>query len=137
MKQQSLSTKITIIFVFSLILLCMFFVLLLKYQNEKSIEEMKQRQFQSVNYLFTLYRNNFTPANIEDYFHTFGLKKVENPRLKNAVLKRGVVVFQKRINFKRFSSIKYNEKYYLLIDNMFASILLESNEPKKAMSIFG
>ncbi len=98
---------------------------------------MKQRQFQSVNYLFTLYRNNFTPANIEDYFHTFGLKKVENPRLKNAVLKRGVVVFQKRINFKRFSSIKYNEKYYLLIDNMFASILLESNEPKKAMSIFG
>ncbi len=130
MKRQSLGTKITIIFVFSLILLCMFFILLLKYQDEKNIEEIKQRQYQSVNYLFTLYKNNFTPANIEDYFHTFGLKKVENPALKAAVLQQGVVVFQKRINFKRFSSIKYNGKYYLLIDNMFASILLEAQEIK-------
>ncbi len=130
MKKQSLGTKITIIFVFSLILLCMFFVLLLKYQDEKNIEAIKQRQFQSVNYLFTLYKNNFTPANIEDYFHTFGLKKVENSNLKEAVLKQGVIIFQKRINFKRFSSIKYNGKYYLLIDNMFASILLEGEDIK-------
>jgi len=125
--RQSLSVKITIIFVFSLILLGMFFILLLRYQEESNIENMKQRQFQSVNYLFTLYRNNYTPRNIEAYFNTFGLKKVQNQTLKDAVLKKGRVLFQKSINFNRFSSIKYNERYYLLVDNIMASVLLESS----------
>ncbi len=128
--RQSLSTKITIIFVFSLLLLGMFFTLLVKYQDEKNIEYMKQRQFQSVNYLFTLYRNNYTPKNIEEYFHTFGLKKIENSVLKKLILTRGVVLFRKTINFNRFSSIKYNDRYYLLVDNMMASVLLESQGAK-------
>lgn len=128
--RQSLSTKITIIFVFSLLLLGMFFTLLVKYQDEKNIEYMKQRQFQSVNYLFTLYRNNYTPRNIEEYFHTFGLKKVENPALEKLIITKGVVLFQKTINFNRFSSIKYNDHYYLLVDNMMARVLLESQEVK-------
>ena len=128
--RQSLSTKITIIFVFSLLLLGMFFTLLVKYQDEKNIEYMKRRQFQSVNYLFTLYRNNYTPKNIEEYFHTFGLKKIENTVLKKMILAKGVVLFQKTINFNRFSSIKYNDRYYLLVDNMMASVLLESQGVK-------
>ena len=128
--RQSLSTKITIIFVFSLLLLGMFFTLLVKYQDEKNIEYMKQRQFQSVNYLFTLYRNNYTPRNIEEYFHTFGLKKIENSVLKKLIITKGVVLFQKTINFNRFSSIKYNDRYYLLVDNMMASVLLESQGAK-------
>ena len=128
--RQSLSTKITIIFVFSLLLLGMFFTLLVKYQDEKNIEYMKQRQFQSVNYLFTLYQNNYTPRNIEEYFHTFGLKKIENSVLKKLIITKGVVLFQKTINFNRFSSIKYNDRYYLLVDNMMASVLLESQGAK-------
>ena len=128
--RQSLSTKITIIFVFSLVLLGMFFTLLVTYQDEKNIEYMKQRQFQSVNYLFTLYRNNYTPKNIEEYFHTFGLKKVQNPTLEEAVLSKGVVLFRKAINFDSFSSIKYNDRYYLLVDNMMARVLLESQGMK-------
>jgi len=128
--RQSLSTKITIIFVFSLLLLGMFFTLLVKYQDEKNIEYMKQRQFQSVNYLFTLYRNNYTPRNIEEYFHTFGLKKIENSVLKKLIITKGIVLFQKTINFNRFSSIKYNDRYYLLVDNMMASVLLESQGVK-------
>ncbi len=128
--RQSLSTKITIIFVFSLLLLGMFFTLLVKYQDEKNIEYMKQRQFQSVNYLFTLYRNNYTPRNIEEYFHTFGLKKIQNSVLKKLIITKGVVLFRKTINFNRFSSIKYNDRYYLLVDNMMASVLLESQGVK-------
>ena len=128
--RQSLSTKITIIFVFSLLLLGMFFTLLVKYQDEKNIEYMKQRQFQSVNYLFTLYRNNYTPRNIEEYFHTFGLKKIQNTVLKKLIITKGVVLFRKTINFNRFSSIKYNDRYYLLVDNMMASVLLESQGAK-------
>ncbi|NOX14604.1 MAG: HAMP domain-containing histidine kinase [Epsilonproteobacteria bacterium] len=124
--KQSLSTKITIIFVFSLILLGMFFTLLFKYQEESNIENMKRSQFQSINYLFTLYRNNYTPRNIEEYFHTFGLKKVDNPTLRKAVMAQGTVLFQKTINFNRFSSIKYNEKFYLMVDNITTSVLLES-----------
>ncbi len=124
--RQSLSTKITIIFVFSLLLLGMFFTLLVKYQDEKNLEYMKRRQFQSVNYLFTLYRNNYTPKNIEEYFHTFGLKKIENSVLKKLIITKGGILFRKTINFNRFSSIKYNDRYYLLVDNMVASVLLES-----------
>ena len=128
--RQSLSTKITIIFVFSLLLLGMFFTLLVKYQDEKNIEFMKQRQFQSVNFLFTLYQNNYTPRNIEEYFHTFGLKKIDNIALKNLIIAKGEVFFQKSINFNRFTSIKYNDHYYLLVDNLVSSVLLESQDTK-------
>ncbi|WP_331775611.1 ArsS family sensor histidine kinase [Sulfurospirillum sp. 1612] len=131
MREQSLSSKITIIFVFSLILLGMFFVLLLKYQEEKNIEHMKQRQFQSINYLFTLYRNNYTPRNIEEYFHTFDLKKVENPSLKQAVLDQGTIIYRKSINLNRFTSIEYNDKYYLFIESIMTNVLLESNSTVK------
>lgn len=127
MREQSLSTKITIIFVFSLVLLGMFFILLLKYQDEKNTEHLKQRQFQSINYLFTLYRNNYTPRNIEEYFHTFDLKKVENPTLKQAVLDQGTIIYRKSINLNRFTSIEYNDKYYLFIESIMTNILLESS----------
>ncbi|MDX1809449.1 MAG: ArsS family sensor histidine kinase [Sulfurospirillaceae bacterium] len=132
MKEQSLSTKITIIFVFSLVLLGMFFILLLKYQEEINTERMKQRQFQSINYLFTLYRNNYTPRNIEEYFHTFDLKKVDNPNLKQAVLDQGTIIYRKSINLNRFTSIEYNDKYYLFIENIMTNILLESTSNIKS-----
>jgi len=132
MREQSLSSKITIIFVFSLILLGMFFILLLKYQEEKNTEHLKQRQFQSINYLFTLYRNNYTPRNIEEYFHTFDLKKVENPSLKQAVLDQGTIIYRKSINLNRFTSIEYNDKYYLFIESIMANVLLESNSRVKS-----
>ena len=91
---------------------------------------MKQRQIQSVNYLLVMYRNNVQPADIEEYFNNFGLKKVTSKHLRDSVLAQGVVIFQKLSPISRFSSIVYNDRYYLFIDNFESSVLLESQDYK-------
>ena len=130
MMRNSLINKISAIFFLSLLLLVMFFALLLEHQSEKNMESMKQRQLQSVNYLLVMYRNNVQPADIEEYFNNFGLKKVESKHLRESVLERGVVIFQKLSPVSRFSSIVYNDRYYLFIDNFESSVLLQSQDYK-------
>lgn len=130
MIRNSLINKISIIFFLSLVLLVMFFTLLLEHQSEKNMENIKQRQIQSVNYLLVMYRNNVQPADIEEYFNNFGLKKVDNQYLRESVLERGIVIFQKLSPISRFSLILYNERYYLFIDNFESSVLLQSQDYK-------
>ena len=130
MIRNSLINKISAIFLFSLLLLVMFFVLLLEHQIEKDSEEIKQKQIQSVNYLLVMYRNHVQPADIEEYFNNFGLKKVESEYLKESVLKRGVVIFQKFSPISQFSFIVHNDRYYLFIDNFKSSVLLQSQDDK-------
>lgn len=130
MIRNSIINKISVIFTLSLLLLVMFFALLLEHQSEKNMENMKQRQFQSINYLLVMYRNNMAPKDIEEYFNNFGLKKVANKNLKNSVLDKGEVIFQKLSPISRFSSIIYNDRYYLFIDNFESSVLLESQDYK-------
>ena len=132
MTRNSLSNKITLVFVFSILILVMFFVVLFKYQGEKDLEAMKERQLQSINYIFILYRNNLSPHGINEYFSNFGLKRVKNQNLRASVLEKGVVVFQKNSNLGKFSSIRYNDRYYLYVDNMISNVLLESKYKKRA-----
>jgi len=131
MTKNSLSNKITLVFVFSILILGMFFVVLFKYQGEKDLEAMKERQLQSINYIFILYRNNLSPHGINEYFSNFGLKRVKNHNLRRSVLEKGVVVFQKHSDLGKFSSIRYNDRYYLYIDNMISNVLLESKYKKR------
>ncbi len=131
MKSNSLSNKITLVFVFSILLLCMFFVVLFKYQAEKNLKAMKERQLQSINYIFILYRNNLSPHGINEYLSNFELERVTSQNLRASVLEKGVVVFQKNSNLGKFSSIRYNDRYYLFIDNMISNILLESKYKKR------
>lgn len=128
MIRNSIITKISVIFLFSLLLLVMFFNLLFEHQREQSMESIKERQLQSVNYLLVMYRNGVQPADIEEYFNNFGLKKVTNEYLRESVLKQGEVIYQKLSSLTRFSSIAYNEHYYLYIDNPQENVLLESQE---------
>jgi two-component system OmpR family sensor kinase len=110
----------------------MFFFILNKYQDERNFEVMKERQLQSINSMFVLYRNNLSPHGINEYFNNFGLKKVENRNLKTSVLEKGTVLFEKKSNLGEYYSIKYNNRYYLYIDNMISTILLESQYKEKA-----
>lgn len=130
MIRNSIINKISVIFTLSLLLLVMFFALLLEHQSERNMENMKQRQFQSINYLLVMYRNNMAPKDIEEYFNNFGLKRVINQNLKDSVLSNGEVIFQKLSPISRFSSIIYNDRYYLFIDNFESSVLLESQDYK-------
>jgi len=131
MIRNSLSNRITLVFTFSILLLCVLFVVLFKYQGEKELEAMKQRQLQSINYIFMLYRNNISPHGINEYIGNFGLKIVKNQNLRVSVLQRGTVLFKKDSSLGRFSSIKHNDRYYLYIDNMISNILLESQYKAK------
>ncbi|MBE0491769.1 MAG: HAMP domain-containing histidine kinase [Sulfurospirillum sp.] len=135
MKNNSLSSKVTIVFIFCFVLLCMFFFVLMRYQSEKNLELMKQRQLESINYIFILYRNNLSPQGINEYFGNFGLKPVKNQNLKNAVLAKGTVIFKQASNLGEFSSIRYNDRYYLYIDNLVSSMMLESIYSAKANDI--
>ena len=135
MNTTSLSNRITLVFVFSTLMLLMFFVFLYNYQAEKNLQAMKERQLQSINYIFILYRNNLSPHGINEYFSNFGLERVTNKNLKESVLKQGVIVFQKTSELGRFSSIRYNDSYYLYIDNMISNVLLESKYRKKSSDL--
>ncbi len=134
MTRNSLNNKITLVFIFSIFLLCMFFVVLLKYQTEKDFEAMKERQLQSINYIFMLYRHNLSPRGVNEYFSNFGLKRVINQNLKSSVIKNGNILFQKNSDLGRFSSMEHNDRYYLYIDNMVSSMLFKSNYEKKSNS---
>ncbi len=131
MRKNSLNNKITLVFIFLILLLCMFFVLLLKYQTEKEFEMMKERQLQSINYIFMLYRHNLSLRGINQYFSSFGLQRVVNQNLKDSVLKNGTIVFQKSSEIGRFSSIKHNDRYYLYVDNIVSNMLFRSKHEKR------
>lgn len=126
MNRNSLSTKISFVFIVSLFLLVTLFVVLYEYQAEKNLKNMKERQLQSINYIFMLYKNNSSPQGINEYFSNFGLRPVKNQNLRLSVLEKGVILFQKDSPVGRFSSIRYNDRYYLNIDNFISSILLQS-----------
>ncbi len=130
MIKNSIINKISAIFILSLALLVMFFALLLEHQSERNLENMKERQLQSINYLLVMYRNNVEPKDIEEYFNNFGLKRVVSENLRESVLEKGAVIFQKLSPISRFSSVLYNGRYYLFIDNFESSVLLESQDYK-------
>lgn len=132
MNRQSLSTKITFVFAISFVLVCILFMLLYKVQHEKILDLMQERQFQSMNYLLQLYRQQIPPQNVEAYFNSFGLKRVENKNLMSSVIDGGEVNFHRATLLGTFSSILYNGRYYLFIANPNVQILLESQDGKNS-----
>ncbi len=132
MNRHSLSTKITFIFAVSTILVCVLFMLLYRFQTDRNLDLMEKRQFQSMNYLLQLYDNNTPPKNIEAYFNFFGLIPVKNQNLINAVMEKSNVNFSKITHLGQFSSLLYNDRYYLFIKSGNKQILLESQDGKNS-----
>lgn len=132
MNRHSLSSKITFIFAISFVLVCVLFMLLYRFQTDRNLDLMQQRQFQSMNYLLQLYKNKTKPQNIESYFNYFGLKQVQNQNLATSVLEGGEVSFSRQTPIGHFSSILYNDRYYLFIKTGIQKILLESQDGKNS-----
>ncbi|PID47193.1 MAG: histidine kinase [Proteobacteria bacterium] len=118
MNRHSLSVKITFIFTISFLLVCILFVLLYRFQIQRNIDLMQQRQFQSMNYLLQLYRNNTTPKDLEAYFNYFGFKKIENPSLISSIILDGEKLFFRKTLTGNFASILYNDRYYLHVNSI-------------------
>lgn len=132
MNRHSLSSKITFIFAISFVLVCVLFMLLYRFQTDRNLDLMQQRQFQSMNYLMLLYQNKAKPTNIEQYFNYFGLKQVLNQNLTASVLESGEVSFARQTPIGHFSSILYNDRYYLFIKTGLQKVLLESQYGKNS-----
>lgn len=132
MNRYALNTRITAIFSITFLLGCLLFLLLGSMQTQRNLEAMQERQFQAINYLFQLYQNNTPPNNLEGFFRHFGLKQVENRNLMVSVLEGGEVSFHRTTRLGALSSIIYNNRFYLLIDNPSVRLLLESQGGKQA-----
>lgn len=130
MNKHSLASKITFIFAISFVLVCVLFLLLYRFQADRTLDLMEQRQFQSMNYLLQLYKNKTQPKNIKSYFNFFNLKPVENLKLASFVLKKGEINFDRKTPIGRFASILYNDRYYLFMDTGLEKILLQSQNDK-------
>ena len=132
MNRHSLNSRITFIFSFTFILICLLFLLLAKMQTRYNLENMQERQFQAINYLFQLYQNNTPPRDLEAFFRHFGLKQVENRNLMVSVLEDGEISFHRMTQLGSLSSIVYNNRFYLLVDGASVRILLENQSGKQA-----
>ena len=132
MNRHALSTRISVIFGITFALACLLFLLLGSIQTNRSLENMQERQFQAINYLFQLYQNNTPPQDLEGFFRHFGLRHVENRNLMVSVLEGGEVVFHRQSALGTLSSIIYNNRFYLLIDNPSLRVLLENQGGKQA-----
>ncbi|MBE0494917.1 MAG: HAMP domain-containing histidine kinase [Campylobacterales bacterium] len=132
MNRHSLSSRISAIFGISFALVCLLFLLLDNMQTQRSLEAMQQRQFQAINYLFQLHQNNTPPKDIEAYFRHFGLNQVENRNLMASVLEKGEIVFHRTTALGSLSSIVYNKRYYLLLDNPAVRVVFENQNIKYA-----
>lgn len=132
MNRHSLNSRITFIFSFTFILICLLFLLLAKMQTRYNLENMQERQFQAINYLFQLYQNNTPPRDLEAFFRHFGLKQVENRNLMVSVLEDGEISFHRMTQLGSLSSIVYNSRFYLLVDGASVRILLENQSGKQA-----
>ena len=132
MNRHALSTRISVIFGITFALACLLFLLLGSIQTNRSLENMQERQFQAINYLFQLYQNNTPPRDLEAFFRHFGFRQVENRNLMVSVLEGGEVVFHRQSALGALSSIVYNSRYYLLIDSSSLRVLLENQGGKQA-----
>ncbi|MFV0481224.1 MAG: ArsS family sensor histidine kinase [Campylobacteraceae bacterium] len=126
MKNYSLSTKVHISFGLCILLLFISLLTFSRYQNEREMEKFKERHFQAINYLATLYQNHTPPKDIEVYFKNFGLQIIENKDLAKYVLESGEIVFQRPSNLGMVSVFLFNDKYYIFLSNVAVQVLLES-----------
>lgn len=131
-RYHSLATKITIIFGIAFSVVCLLFLLLNRVQVQNNLEIMQHRQLQSINYLLWLYKNKTPPTDIEAFFNYFGLKIVSNKNLLSSVISTGEVIFTRETDLGSFSSLLYNDRYYLYLKNPASTIFLESQEGKNA-----
>ncbi len=134
MNTNSLNVKISFVFAVSFLLVCLLFMLLFRFQTDRNIDYMQQRQFQSMNYLLQLYKNNTAPKNLEAYFNYFGFKKIENQNLVSSILSSGETLFYRQTPMGNFSSILYNDRYYLSVYSAIKQqgFLFESEEDKNS-----
>lgn len=127
MKNYSLGTKVTVFFGFCVFLLFISMFTFGKLENEKELEKFKDRHFQAVSLLSSMYKSNTPPDSIKSYFSKFGLKTVENVDLAKYVLTNGVIVFQRLSDLGMVTIYQYNKKYYLFLENdVNIKVLLES-----------
>ena len=124
--KHSLTTKITIIFVIALILVCSLFATFGKIQMNKALSRMQANQISAINYLLELYDRSVPPQDIQQYFKNFGLELVRDKNVMGQILNSGQIVFAQKTPLGEFESIRYNDSLFLNIKNESFGVAFES-----------
>ena len=124
--KHSLTTKITIIFVIALMLVCVLFITFGKIQMNKALSRMHANQVNAINYLLELYDRSVPPQDIQQYFKNFGLELVKDKNVMVHIITSGQKVFAQQTPLGEFESIRYNDSLFLNIKNESFAIAFES-----------
>ena len=124
--KHSLTTKITIIFVIALMLVCVLFITFGKIQMNKALARMQANQINAINYLLELYDRSVPPQDIQQYFKNFGLELVKDKNVMVNIITSGDKIFAQKTALGEFESIRYNNSLFLNIKNESFAIAFES-----------
>lgn len=124
--RYSLSSKITFIFAIGFSVICVLFFMFAKLQHDNVIDKVKENQYNSINWLLSLYKKYNMPEDWEQYFKNFNLAYVKNPKLEQHIISDGSIIDRIETPIGTIETIVYNNDLYLKIKNQSVRIILQS-----------
>nr|MBP3724497.1 HAMP domain-containing histidine kinase [Campylobacter sp.] len=124
--RHSLSTKITIVFAIALIVVSALFFVIYGLQSDREIDKIRANQYNSINWLISLYDKSSMPENWERYFKNFDLVYVKDQKLIIQINKYGKVLDRTRTSLGIVETVSYKGNLFLNLKNENISIILQS-----------
>lgn len=124
--KHSLSAKITIVFAIAFIVVSALFFIIYELQSEREIDKVRANQYNSINWLISLYEKSSMPENWERYFKNFDLEYVKDQKLLKEIIKFGKALDRTKTSIGIIETVRYKNKLYLNLKNENISIILQS-----------
>ncbi|ANE36149.1 two-component system sensor histidine kinase [Campylobacter iguaniorum] len=124
--RYSLNTKITVIFAIGFTVICVLFFMFAKLQHDNMLDKIKENQYNSINWLLSLYKKSNMPENWEQYFKNFNLAYVKNPKMEEQILNDGDLMERVDTPIGMVETIFYDGNLFLRIKNQSVTIILEN-----------
>ncbi|AVK81409.1 histidine kinase [Campylobacter fetus subsp. testudinum] len=124
--KYSLTTKITIIFAIGFTVICALFFMFSKLQHESVLDKVKENQYNSINWLLSLYKKSNMPEDWEQYFKNFNLAYIKDPNLEKLILNNGDLIERVDTPIGIIETIFYANELFLRIKNQSVVITLQS-----------
>ncbi|QQF51911.1 ArsS family sensor histidine kinase [Campylobacter fetus] len=124
--KYSLTTKITVIFAIGFTVICALFFMFSKLQHESVLDKVKENQYNSINWLLSLYKKSNMPEDWEQYFKNFNLAYIKDPNLEKIILNNGDLIERVDTPIGIIETIFYRNELFLRIKNQSVVIMLQS-----------
>ncbi|EAI5646577.1 HAMP domain-containing histidine kinase [Campylobacter fetus] len=124
--KYSLTTKITVIFAIGFTVICALFFMFSKLQHKSVLDKVKENQYNSINWLLSLYKKSNMPEDWEQYFKNFNLAYIKDPNLEKIILNNGDLIERVDTPIGIIETIFYRNELFLRIKNQSVVIMLQS-----------